>query len=155
MVLRFLAGESRFVVYLVQCTTKQDFPTTIFSGPTLLTVEYSSGYLLFNTRVWIYKNQGPQFGENYIIAKKPKRDQLGASLQSLPKIKRILAMTSFACNESRHDSYPQSRLGMPGTMRLLLCTKYKEKTKGCLWLTHGLSILEMKADNQLAIVYRY
>ena len=67
-------------------------------------------------------------------------------------------MSSFACNESRHDSYPQSpqsRLGMPGTMRPLLCTKYKEKTKGCLWLTHGLSILEMKADNQLAIVYRY
>ena len=158
MVLRFLAGESHFVVYLVQCTTKQDFPTTIFSGPTLLTVEYSSGYLLFNTRVWIHENQGPQFGENYIIAKKPKRDQLGASLQSLPKIKRILAMSSFACNESRHDSYPQSprsRIGMPGTMRPLLCTKYKEKTKGYLWLTHGLSILEMKADNQLAIVYRY
>ena len=32
-----------------QYTTKQDFPTLLFSHPTLSTLEYLSGYLLFDT----------------------------------------------------------------------------------------------------------
>ena len=40
----------------------------IFSRPTLSIVEYSSGNLLFNTRVWKHKNQCSRFGKDYIIA---------------------------------------------------------------------------------------
>ena len=71
-----------------QYTTKQDFLryTDIFT-PHFIDDRVSSGYLLFNARVWIHENQGPWFGENYIIAKKPGRDQLHALPQSSPKIK--------------------------------------------------------------------
>ena len=93
--------------------TKEDFPAIIS------TVEYSSGYLLLNTRVSLQENEGPQFRENYIIAKGPKCDQFCASFQSSSKIYRMLITRSVAYNESRHDSYPQfprSPLGTPGTM---------------------------------------
>ena len=36
------------------------------------------------------ENQGRQFERNYIIAKAQKRDEHGASLQSSPKITRML-----------------------------------------------------------------
>ena len=62
-------------------TTKQDFGRLFFR------------YLLFNTRIWIHKNQGPWLGENFIIAKKPKRDQLRRSLQSSLKINHMLIMS--------------------------------------------------------------
>ena len=58
-----------------------------------ISVDYFSGYLLFNTRIWIHENQGPWFGENFIIAKKPKRDQLRRSLQSSLKINHMLIMS--------------------------------------------------------------
>ena len=61
-----------------------------------ISVEYSSGYLLFNTSIWIHENQGPWFGENFIIAKKPKHIQLGGSLQSSLKINHML-ITSCIC----------------------------------------------------------
>ena len=34
---------------------------------------------------------------------------------------------------------------------LFTTTKSQRKIKGCLWLTRGLIILKMKADNDLAI----
>ena len=73
-----------------QYITKQISSAITFSRPTLSKVEYPSGYLLFNTREWIHKNQGPWFGESYSIAKKTEHDQLCASTQSLPKINHML-----------------------------------------------------------------
>ena len=55
-----------------QYTMKQDF--LHYNILTSHFIEYSSGYLVFNTRVWKHENQRPWFGENCIIAKKPERD---------------------------------------------------------------------------------
>ena len=74
----------------------------VFLRPTLSTVEYSSGYLLFISYSticfwidWVHvyeytKNEGPRFERNYVIAKKQKSDEHGESFQSLPKINRML-----------------------------------------------------------------
>ena len=96
----------------------------IFSHPLLSTVEYSSGYLLFNTRVYLQKNQGPQFEENDIIAKHPKCGQLCASFQSSSKINRMLITRLMVY------SYPQflrSPLGTPGTMIHHLARTHEKK----------------------------
>ena len=47
---------------------------------------FTSYYACMNTR----KSTASWFGENYIIAKKPERDQLRASPQSSPKINHML-----------------------------------------------------------------
>ena len=85
-----------------QYTTKQDFLryTDIFT-PHFIDDRVSSGYLLFNARVWIHGNQGPWFGENFIIAKKPKRDQLRRSLQSSLIMSCIMSCICIKWKSSR------------------------------------------------------
>ena len=91
-----------------QYTTKQDF--LHYNILTSHFTEYSSGYLLFNMRVWKHGNQGPWFGENCIIAKKPERDQLGTLTQPSPKTNQLLIM-NLICIE-----WKSSRFLFPGSM---------------------------------------
>ena len=74
-----------------QYTTKQDFlrHTDIFT-PHFIDDRVSSGYLLFNARVWIHGNQGPWFGENYFIAKARK--------WSTTRITSIIAENKTTCS---------------------------------------------------------
>ena len=61
-----------------------------------------SGYLLFNTPAQLRKNQGPRFGENYVIAKNVFN--LHASSQSSPKINHML-ITSLTCIQRKSSRF--------------------------------------------------
>ena len=99
-----------------------------------ISVEYSSGYLLFNTSIWIHENQGPWFGENFIIAKKPKHIQLGGSLQSSLKINHML-ITSCICIKWKSSRFlsPVSTVSAKNAWEPWLpsCTKWEEKKTAC------------------------
>ena len=92
----------------IKYTKKQDFTAKSFSRPTLSTVEYSSGYLLFTSYSKIFselieyvcidtrKSSASIRQKLYIIAKQQKRDEHGASFQTSPKINRML-ITRLIC----------------------------------------------------------
>ena len=132
--------------------TKQDLLAKSFSLPTLSTVEYSSGYLLFiscsKICLWIdwfstTENTSAVAGYPHVYITRNFKGLDSREITSLPEIKnvmrtwRVISIIAENKPHAHHNSqFPRSPLGTPGTMTSLCILNTKK---------NGLQIMSLAA----------